>query len=494
MAQSTPDSKLRDADLKAGDAVAAGALVAGPLLKRSDWLHSWNKRFAILTPEELAWQREPGAEWRSVTLLSEVRTFVRDNGLTLIVQPADASSAQLCFRAASEPELLMWHSQIRSLLEALQAEGRVAFLHMRESSAYFSRPYEEIPHIGSRNHRERALTKLYYTCQKRTLVGQPQQPIEGSEVCMYLMALPALSSSWSGQQRRAFRELLDAITAANHPFLLGVLRADILPDVLRAAVYRPLLARGSLKDVIHRVASPREPYATKYRALGRVGEEHGPSVLPGSPQCEAGTPRRSPRRPSSPSTSLPLPRVALYGRQVLEAISFLHSIGLPCAHVHSGNVLISPRGNCLLTEFELAILGAEPFHVRLARPEPPPGVLSFDLHPDVLGFGHMLYEMLTATVLSQPLLDQWQRSARFAAGPRSPSSDPWPLLERIFVPAAGAQPVPTIAELLVEPFFAQVACQPPNVGPCAFCELSGIGVHALGGLPSIGACASGWAS
>jgi hypothetical protein len=246
MAQSTPDSKLRDADLKAGDAVAAGALVAGPLLKRSDWLHSWNKRFAILTPEELAWQREPGAEWRSVTLLSEVRTFVRDNGLTLIVQPADASSAQLCFRAASEPELLMWHSQIRSLLEALQAEGRVAFLHMRESSAYVSRPYEEIPHIGSRNHRERALTKLYYTCQKRTLVGQPQQPIEGSEVCMYLMALPALSSSWSGQQRRAFRELLDAITAANHPFLLGVLRADILPDVLRAAVYRPLLARGSL--------------------------------------------------------------------------------------------------------------------------------------------------------------------------------------------------------------------------------------------------------
>ena len=49
-------------ELRAGRAVAAGALLAGPLSKRSDWLHTWNKRFCVLTTEALSWHKDSGLE------------------------------------------------------------------------------------------------------------------------------------------------------------------------------------------------------------------------------------------------------------------------------------------------------------------------------------------------------------------------------------------------------------------------------------------------
>eukprot|EP00966_Prymnesium_polylepis_P087122 2016078-Prymnesium_polylepis.1 len=198
---------LAAADLKAGEAVALGALLAGPLSKRSEWLHSWNKRFCTLTTEELAWlPADRAGEWRSVTLLSTVRLLVRD--ATLVLQPAGTPAHQYCFRAASEPELRMWHAQIRAILEGIQAEGRVARLHMRESSARFAAPFVEVPHIGSRNHRERGLRKLFYLCCQRSDETAPSQPAAGEaagrpDVCMYLLALPDDAARWSGVEVRS---------------------------------------------------------------------------------------------------------------------------------------------------------------------------------------------------------------------------------------------------------------------------------------------------
>ena len=206
-----PTQCATSADLKAGEAVALGALLAGPLFKRSEWLHSWNKRFCTLSTEELAWlPADRAGEWRSVTLLSTVRLLVRES--TLVLQPAGTSAHQYCFRAASEPELRMWHAQIRAILEGIQAEGRVARLHMRESCALFAAPFVEVPHIGSRNHRERGLQKLFYLCCQRPDEAQlSSQHTTGEaagspDVCMYLLALPDGAARWSGVQvRRAGR-------------------------------------------------------------------------------------------------------------------------------------------------------------------------------------------------------------------------------------------------------------------------------------------------
>lgn len=193
--------KLQAADLKAGDAVAAGALLAGPLLKRSEWLHAWNKRFCILTTEELAWlPTDRAGEWRAVTLLSTLRLVVRDNTLVLI--PSSQPAQQFCFRAASEPELRMWHAQTCAILEGLQCEARLARLHLRESSARFSAPFIEVPHIGSRNHHERSLRKLFFLCRRVEESPPPTNApsMGGAAVCMYLLALPRGATGWSGVQ------------------------------------------------------------------------------------------------------------------------------------------------------------------------------------------------------------------------------------------------------------------------------------------------------
>eukprot|EP00965_Chrysotila_dentata_P127761 4224508-Pleurochrysis_carterae.AAC.2 len=51
------DAAARTLELLAGMAVAQGALHAGVVAKRSDWVHTWNERLAILSTESLTWQR-----------------------------------------------------------------------------------------------------------------------------------------------------------------------------------------------------------------------------------------------------------------------------------------------------------------------------------------------------------------------------------------------------------------------------------------------------
>lgn len=148
-------------ELKAGRAVAAGALLAGPLAKRSEWLHSWNRRFCVLTTEELAWHRDTGTsgadgvaaagESRAVRIHSKMRIVQKDG--VLLLQPGIESSSALWFSAASEPELRVWHKTIRGLIDALDAASRIAKLHVHENASRFSpQPFTELPHIGARSH------------------------------------------------------------------------------------------------------------------------------------------------------------------------------------------------------------------------------------------------------------------------------------------------------------------------------------------------------
>ena len=54
----TPETRRTlNCELAAGAAVDRGALLAGPLAKRSEWLHAWNVRFCTLHTSHLSWQR-----------------------------------------------------------------------------------------------------------------------------------------------------------------------------------------------------------------------------------------------------------------------------------------------------------------------------------------------------------------------------------------------------------------------------------------------------
>jgi PX domain-containing protein kinase-like protein len=50
------------------------------------------------------------------------------------------------------------------------------------------------------------------------------------------------------------------------------------------------------------------------------------------------------------------PVIRLYGRQILEAAKFLHSLGLPVTHLHTGNIFVEDNV-CRLSDFENAVLG-----------------------------------------------------------------------------------------------------------------------------------------
>lgn len=174
-------------------------------------------------------------------------------------------------------------------------------------------------------------------------------------------------------------------------------------------------------------------------------------------------------RPFFPSASpLPHHKVQLYALQILDAASFLNSFGFPCPHLHLGNILLSPDGSVRITDYELALLLAPSFLGCRAQPKPAPGTDTYNIDPAVVGFGHCLFEMLTASELTSTELAQWERS--IPGGSNSPSRgvSVWDLLERIFLPAPGVTEGPSIRELrahaalvMPEGTYTTPSCAPP---------------------------------
>ena len=271
-------------------------------------------------------------------------------------------------------------------------------------------------------------------------------------VLLYLLALPPSSSSWSGEQRRAFCSLLGAISSLGSPRLMPSLFVDILPDVSRVAVYRRYLPHGSLRDYIHRALEPLQPHSNKY---GRAGFDTafasaspaGHSSFSASwgsfsnrrPSFENGSDRTRPepataaaaaaaaaasakavssaavRRARAAAGPSPLPpeMIRRFGREILEGLATLSALGIPFPHLHAGNILIDVGGEgqptARLAEYELAVLGAVTSRAPLGQrpPSAPP------LSEEVVRFGHVLHEMLTGRELTPVALEALK--LRFAA-------------------------------------------------------------------------------
>mmetsp|Transcript_23966 Transcript_23966/g.64284 ORF Transcript_23966/g.64284 Transcript_23966/m.64284 type:complete len:291 (-) Transcript_23966:311-1183(-) len=143
--------------------------------------------------------------------------------------------------------------------------------------------------------------------------------------------------------------------------------------------------------------------------------------------------------------------------QVLEGLRFLRACGLPCSHAHAGNVFIDKLEGgavaCRISEYELSLLGASPFGVLLAIPRPAPGARAFSVGRDVLAFGHLLYEMLTSSQLTERELTRWAQIIDTGAPMPGPGAA-WAILLRLFLPAPTAAKAPTLVELLADPFFS----------------------------------------
>ncbi|XP_070168217.1 PX domain-containing protein kinase-like protein isoform X3 [Polyergus mexicanus] len=174
-----------------------------------------------------------------------------------------------------------------------------------------------------------------------------------------------------------------------------------------ALMIRNFYPMGTLRDVLC-ITKPKQPFIKKY-----------------------GNPKQI--------KSLTTQEVAMYGYQILEALGYLHEKGLPYGHLHTGNVLLTPRCAKLL-DIENGLLGLPAFY----RPYV---VQRRKLHAtaqvDVYSFGHVLYEM----AFGRPLLE-----ATCSELPHC-EANLKNLLEVILSPEALKQDLPTVFRLLEHPFF-----------------------------------------
>lgn len=202
--------------MQATGAVKQGALLAGPLLKRSDWLHLWNSRFAVLTTEALVWFRLVGGDVdhaKAIILHSGMHLAVRDGAtLELLVDAAPSLEATasagapvaavLCFRASTAAELRSWQRVLGNVLRGLQESTEAAYRLCRHRNRLFApSPLLELPHVGSRNALSKRVQKTSYIAEAASASDGPAAP-QATDACgnalgAHILSVQPAHGAWS---------------------------------------------------------------------------------------------------------------------------------------------------------------------------------------------------------------------------------------------------------------------------------------------------------
>lgn len=233
------------AEICAGWAVGEGALLAGELLKRSQWKHAWNRRFFVLTTEELIWFRSArceevrcsrgrfeGRERRALTIDARLAVSIKDGCLHVV---GGGGGSSVIMQAPSEPILEAWRAALAKLARQACVGTRTARLLVRQHAGTLSAAAFELLHAGSRNMRERGLAKCFFTCQhitegRRGLGRLVRGPRKTEEALLSLTALPADSPLLPEASRDAFGEIMAGLQDAAHPFFLRPIFAEARPS------------------------------------------------------------------------------------------------------------------------------------------------------------------------------------------------------------------------------------------------------------------------
>ncbi|XP_051977820.1 PX domain-containing protein kinase-like protein isoform X3 [Xyrauchen texanus] len=178
-----------------------------------------------------------------------------------------------------------------------------------------------------------------------------------------------------------------------------------------ALVIRVFSEKGTLRDHICKV-KPKEPFLKKYC---------NPKKIEG----------------------LELQQIRTYGKQILEALKFLHDKGFPYGHLHASNVLIE-ENTCKLLDVENSLLGLpsyyRPYVTQFRKINTTESI-------DVYSFGHLLYEMTYGRPPDAVPVDQY---------PTAPFSYVVSVLQSILSTEACKTGMPTVSQLLQTPLFNDV--------------------------------------
>ena len=277
---------------------------------------------------------------------------------------------------------------------------RCARFYIRDFPDYVFK--ETMDHLGRRPSEQKC------HCQVEHVVGVNKQ----NEIITVTTPSDSALEFPSETGIRFFRYILKTI---DHPYIQPVVKSDYHAERNKALVFREWRYRGSVKDLIYRT-NAKNTYDKKY-GPGRSGK------------------------------ALSLEAVALYGRQILEALHYLDRLGFCFPHLTSANVLVSDDKRwCMLSDLENTLCGLDPYYYlesKLASPE-------------VEAFGNVLFEMSMGQERPTSEPNDFLDSA-----PPIPDTAPKgvrEVLKAIFEPGTAAPP--TIEELLDFAIFAEVPLAP----------------------------------
>lgn len=164
---------------------------------------------------------------------------------------------------------------------------------------------------------------------------------------------------------KEIHNVFKSLAGMQHPYIQPIEYATTNDS--GALIVRRFNNKGSLKDLLCG-SLPKNPFLAKY----------------GNPNGRVALPQRD---------------VALYGRQILEALRFLHSKGMPFGHVQAGNIIIVD-GQARLLDIENFVLGVpsfyRPFFMQHSK------IFTSEII-DVYSFGHLLYEMAMGYPLQESI-------------------------------------------------------------------------------------------
>lgn len=203
--------------------------------------------------------------------------------------------------------------------------------------------------------------------------------------------------------------ILKIMPSLQHPFIYPVTFATCQDT--GGFVIRTFHGTGTLRDHICKT-KPKGPFLKKY--------------------C----------RPKA-YTGFDMSTIKLYGRQILEALKFLHERDFPYGHLHAGNVML--EGNaCRLLDLENSLLGLPCYYkayiMQFRKINSMEAV-------DIYSFGHLLYEMTFGNPLNAASKDDF---------PHTVPPQIKAVLESILTTEACKTKMPTIDELLENALFEDV--------------------------------------
>jgi PX domain-containing protein kinase-like protein len=255
--------------------------------------------------------------------------------------PSFSPAATVTVKRGEEGVAEAWNNQRRRRESSEREAALLTCQYYLRNSASYSL-VNPLPDLGSR------VAKYWFLITPNGLTGQSS----ATKPEMIMTLLPASKQCPIKFQKETLKTLNELLATLKHPYLCSVEHVDYLPEQSSVVMAMTFFPQGSLKDVIYK-RQPTFEWSEKY-SIRRRG--------------------------------LPPEMVALYGRQILEALRVLYRKGFPpLGNLQSGNIFVD-RKICRLSGYENTLLGYRSRHYRLVK-----------VHPDAMDtimFGHLLFEMM----------------------------------------------------------------------------------------------------